>query len=50
MIGPDPSHPELLYNLGCNGIGILPSLLGAKRVSDFVAGKAVSPSMFDVRE
>lgn len=50
MIGPDPSHPELLYNLGCNGIGILPSLLGAKRVTDFVSGTPVLPSMFDVRE
>lgn len=50
MVGPDPSHSELLYNLGCNGIGILPSLFGAKRVSDFIAGKPVAPSMFDVRE
>lgn len=50
MIGPDPSHKELLYNLGCNGIGILPSLCGAKKISDALLGKETLPSMFDVRE
>lgn len=50
MIGPDPSHGELLYNLGCNGIGILPSLCGAKKISDNLLGKPSLPSMFDVRE
>ncbi|MFZ2151986.1 MAG: FAD-binding oxidoreductase [Minisyncoccia bacterium] len=49
MIGPDPSHPELLYNLGCNGVGILPSLCGAKKISDGLLGKPSVPSMFDVR-
>lgn len=49
MIGPDPSHPELLYNLGCNGVGILPSLCGAKKISDGLLGKPSMPSMFDVR-
>lgn len=50
MIGPDPSHPELLYNLGCNGVGILPSLCGAKKISERLLGKPSTPSMFDVRE
>lgn len=50
MIGPDPSHKELFYNLGCNGIGILPSLCGAKKISDALLGKEIVPSMFDVRE
>lgn len=50
MIGPDPSHGELLYNLGCNGIGILPSLCGAKKISEALLGKEILPSMFDVRE
>lgn len=50
MIGPDPSHGELLYNLGCNGIGILPSLCGAKKISENILGVPSLPSMFDVRE
>ncbi|HXK40175.1 MAG TPA: FAD-binding oxidoreductase, partial [Candidatus Paceibacterota bacterium] len=25
LVGPDPRNPLLLYNLGCNGVGILPS-------------------------
>ncbi len=50
MIGPDPTHSQVLYNLGCNGVGILPSLCGAKKISDHVLGKEIPPSMFDVRE
>lgn len=50
MIGPDPSHPELLYNLGCNGIGILPSICGGKKISDMLAGKKMEPSIFDIHD
>ncbi len=50
MIGPDPSHPELLYNLGCNGIGILPSICGGKKISDMLGEKKMEPSIFDVHD
>ena len=28
VVGPHPRHPRLLYNLGCNGVGFLPSIHG----------------------
>jgi glycine/D-amino acid oxidase-like deaminating enzyme len=49
-IGPEPRNPVLLYNLGCNGIGILPSLYGGKRIAQILAGHHLPPSLFDPRE
>ncbi len=49
-IGPEPCNPVLLYNLGCNGVGILPSIFGGKRISQFINGEQVPPSMFDPRD
>lgn len=45
-VGPELCNPVLLYNLGCNGIGILPSIFGGKRISEFLRGIDVSPSIF----
>jgi len=50
LIGPEPLNSVLMYNLGCNGVGILPSIYGGKRISEIVAGKEVEPSMFDPKE
>lgn len=50
LIGAEPKNPILLYNLGCNGVGILPSIYGGKRISQILAGEQLSPSMFDPRE
>jgi len=47
LIGPDPAYPHLLYNLGCNGVGILPSIYGGKRIARYLAGEDVQPSIFD---
>jgi glycine/D-amino acid oxidase-like deaminating enzyme len=47
IIGPDPDIPRLLYNLGCNGVGILPSVYGGKRIADLLNGKVTGPSLFD---
>ncbi len=47
LIGEEPSNPVLLYNLGCNGIGILPAIFGAKRIADIISGKLVEPMIFD---
>lgn len=47
LIGPDPADPSLIYNLGCNGIGILPAIYGGKRVAGLLAGEKLAPSMFD---
>jgi len=47
LVGVEPQNPVLLYNLGCNGIGILPSIYGGKRISEILAGKKLTPSIFD---
>jgi glycine/D-amino acid oxidase-like deaminating enzyme len=46
-VGPEPCNPVLLYNLGCNGVGILPSIFGGKRISRFLRGENVEQSIFD---
>lgn len=48
LIGPEPKNPSLLYNLGCNGIGILPSIYGGKRLSQIILGEQTEKSIFDV--
>jgi glycine/D-amino acid oxidase-like deaminating enzyme len=50
LVGPEPKNSVLMYNLGCNGIGILPSIYGAKKISDIVLGKQLKKSIFDVPE
>ncbi len=46
-IGPEPRNPTLLYNLGCNGVGILPSIFGGKRISQFLREEHLEKSIFD---
>ncbi len=50
LIGTEPCNNRLYYNLGCNGIGILPSIYGASRVERLLNGEILSPSMFDVQD
>ena len=49
LIGEEPKNHVLLYNLGCNGIGILPSIYGGKRISRIIAGEQMELSIFDPR-
>jgi glycine/D-amino acid oxidase-like deaminating enzyme len=49
LIGPDPANASLIYNLGCNGIGILPSIYGGKRIAQYINGEPLEPSIFDPR-
>lgn len=46
-VGPDQLNPVLMYNLGCNGTGILTSIMGAKRIADHINHKKLEPSVFD---
>ena len=46
-IGAEPCNPVLLYNLGCNGVGILPSIFGGKRIARILAGETPERSIFD---
>lgn len=47
IVGKDPCNERLIYNLGCNGVGILSSVHGAKRIADIINNKKVPPSIFD---
>lgn len=47
VVGEEPKNKVLMYNLGCNGVGILTSIYGGKRVSDILAKKKLPPSIFD---
>jgi glycine/D-amino acid oxidase-like deaminating enzyme len=49
VVGAHPRHERLLYNLGCNGVGFLPSIHGADRVARLLAGERLEPSIFDPR-
>ena len=49
VIGPHPRHPALLYNLGCNGVGFLPSIAGGQRIARLFAGERLPRSIFDPR-
>lgn len=49
-IGPEPINPTLLYNLGCNGVGILPSIYGGKKIALFLNSQVKEPSIFDPKD
>lgn len=48
LIGPEPQNPILLYNLGCNGVGILPSVHGGRVIARHIAGERLPKTVFDV--
>jgi glycine/D-amino acid oxidase-like deaminating enzyme len=49
VIGAHPDHPSLFYNLGCNGVGFLPSIAGGERIARILAGQRLPRSIFDPR-
>ncbi len=49
LIGEEPKNKVLLYNLGCNGIGIIPSVVGGRKISKIIAGEKMPVSIFDPR-
>ncbi len=49
VVGAHPRHARLLYNLGCNGVGFLPSIFGAERLARMLGGERLEPSIFDPR-
>lgn len=46
-VGVEPHNPVLLYNLGCNGVGLLPSIMGGERIARILLGEHLAPSIFD---
>ena len=47
LIGFDPCNRVLMYNLGCNGVGFLPSIAGGLRIARLHAGQEMAASIFD---
>lgn len=47
LVGPEPLNPVLLYNLGCNGVGLMPSIFGGRKIARWLDGEVLPPSMFD---
>lgn len=50
LIGPDPKNKNLMYNLGCNGVGIIPSIYGGMKIGKIIAGEEFPPSIFDPKD
>lgn len=46
-IGPEPINPVLMYNLGCNGAGLLSSIFGGYKISRFLNKNKLEKSIFD---
>jgi len=49
VIGAHPRHPRLLYNLGCNGVGFLPSTYGRRQIARLMQGERLAHTIFDPR-
>lgn len=47
LVGREPRNKRLLYNLGCNGIGILTSIYGAERIARLINNEVVEGTIFD---
>jgi glycine/D-amino acid oxidase-like deaminating enzyme len=47
IVGKEPCNPRLFYNLGCNGVGILLSVYGGKRVAQMINKEKVKKTIFD---
>ncbi|HEY1041278.1 MAG TPA: FAD-binding oxidoreductase [Candidatus Paceibacterota bacterium] len=47
IVGPETRNKHLWYNLGCNGVGIMPAMYGSWKLAQMLNGKHFSPSVFD---
>ncbi len=47
LVGCEPLDERLLYNLGCNGVGILPSIMGGRKIASHIVGEKVEETIFD---
>ncbi|MES2224097.1 MAG: FAD-binding oxidoreductase [Patescibacteria group bacterium] len=50
VIGFEPKNKILMYNLGCNGVGIMTSIYGGSKISKLIRGDEFDDSIFDPRE
>ncbi len=49
IVGREPLDPRLMYNLGCNGVGILPSIMGSRKIARHVNNEDMTETIFDPR-
>ncbi len=47
VIGSEPKNELLMYNLGCNGVGIMSSIYGGHKIAKLLKGDKFPPSAFD---
>lgn len=47
VVGAEPRDERLLYNLGCNGVGIMPSIMGAYKISQHINNEPLEGTIFD---
>lgn len=47
IVGKEPCAEHIFYNLGCNGVGIMPAFWSAKRIADIIVGNSIEPTIFD---
>lgn len=47
IVGREPLDPRLMYNLGCNGVGILPSIMGARKIARHINNEEMTETIFD---
>lgn len=47
IIGNDTTEKALMYNIGCNGVGILSAIYGGYKIAKLLSGQIFSPSIFD---
>ncbi len=47
VVGREPLDGRLLYNLGCNGVGIMPSIMGGLKIARHINGEEVEETIFD---
>ncbi|MBU3668347.1 MAG: FAD-binding oxidoreductase [Candidatus Taylorbacteria bacterium] len=50
VVGEEPKNRVLMYNIGCNGVGILTSIYGSLRISQIVRGDTLESSVFDPKD
>lgn len=47
IVGPENRNKHLWYNLGCNGVGIMPAMYSSWKLAQMLNGKHFPPSVFD---
>jgi glycine/D-amino acid oxidase-like deaminating enzyme len=47
IVGKEPKNQRLIYNIGCNGIGILPSIASGERIARMMLGEKMEGTIFD---